>query len=109
MTVRRPLQDLTIAIYGAGQLGTSVAQLLAPNSRYEVRGPRAVPREPEAEYFPSEAPAPVLDEEGRRRKAEAKRKERGASEKKKAESQYKAGKRQRGGGSSWQQWDKDDD
>jgi nucleolin len=78
-------------------------------ARYEVRGPRAVPREPEPEYFPSEAPAPALDEEGRRRKAEAKRKERGANEKKKADSQYKAGKRQRGGGSSWQQWDKDDD
>ena len=82
----------------------------ASEARYEVRGPRAVPRDEGPEYFQSEAPAPPLDEEGRRRKAEARRtKERGASEKKKADSQYKAGKRQRGGGSSWQQWDKDDD
>jgi 4-hydroxy-tetrahydrodipicolinate reductase len=29
----------SVAIYGAGQLGTAVAELLRANSRYEVRGP----------------------------------------------------------------------
>jgi len=80
-----------------------------PEARYEVRGPRAVPRDAEPQYFPSEAPSPVSEEEGRRRKTEPRRKERGAGEKKKAEGGHKAGKRERGGGSSWQQWNKDDD
>jgi len=80
-----------------------------PEARYEVRGPRAVPREPEPEYFSSEPTPPPLDEEGRRRKTDPRRKERGAAEKKKGGDQYQAGKRQRGGGSSWKQWDKDDD
>jgi len=78
-------------------------------ARYEVRGPRAVPREPEPGYFSGDASAPPLDEDGRRRKTDPRRKERGAGEKKKAADHYKAGKRERGGGSSWQQWDKDDD
>ena len=77
-------------------------------ARYEVRGPRAVPRDPQPEYYSSEAPAPAVDDDGRRRKTDPRRKDKGAGEKKKGD-QYKAGKRERGGGSSWHQWDKDDD
>lgn len=77
-------------------------------ARYEVRGPRAVPRDPQPEYYSGDAPAPAADDDGRRRKTEVKRKDKGVGEKKKAD-QYKAGKRERGGGSSWHQWDKDDD
>lgn len=81
-----------------------------PEARYEVRGPRAV-REPEPQYSPSEPPqvAP-LDEEGRRRKAGPARKDKGvgagAGERKRGDDQKK---RKRGGGSSWQQWDSEDD
>ena len=39
MSVRRPLRNVSIAIYGAGQLGTSVAELLVSNTRYVVQGP----------------------------------------------------------------------
>lgn len=78
-----------------------------PEARYEVRGPRAVPRDPMPEYFSGEAPSPPADDD-RRRKTDPRRKEKGATEKKKGD-QFKAGKRERGGGSSWHQWDKDDD
>jgi 4-hydroxy-tetrahydrodipicolinate reductase len=39
MTRRRPLRELTIAIYGSGQLGRSVADLLGQIPRYTVWGP----------------------------------------------------------------------
>src|SRR6478609_6651402 len=35
----RSLAPTSVAIYGAGQLGTAVAGLLAVNPRFEVRGP----------------------------------------------------------------------
>lgn len=77
---------------------------------YQSRGPRAV-REPEPGYFPSELPPmpPPEDAEGRRRRPEP-RKEKKAAERRKGEGGgQKAGRRPRGGASSWQQWNRDDD
>jgi len=39
MVAIRALPSPSVAIYGAGQLGTSVAGILSANPRYEVRGP----------------------------------------------------------------------
>jgi len=48
MPVRRDLPSPTVSVYGAGQLGTAVAELLAPLARVRVRGPYGRDRRHEA-------------------------------------------------------------
>lgn len=88
--------------------------------QYQSRGPRAVPREPEPQYFPGDfPPLPPEDGDSRRRRPEPRKKERGPEKRRGSGGgggpsaggggEARGGKRRRGGASSWQQWDSDDD
>ncbi len=90
-----------------GASGTSRSGNTEPH--YEVRGPRAVPKEPDpTSFFPEDVPLPPPEEgEGRRRKAEPRKKER--HERRRGDQHQRSGRRRRGGAGSWQQWESDED